>query len=85
MHHHSTQNLLPTLFHTQLSITIGDEVKGHNKLLGTMNEDFDMTGSLLSGSLKRVKNMASAGHNRWMLYLILFVLLLSEYLIRWRN
>jgi blocked-early-in-transport protein 1 len=53
-----------------------------------MNEDFDTTGSLLTGSLKRVKAMASAGHNRWMLYLILFVLLvffICYYIIRWRS
>ena len=50
--------------------------------------DFDTTGSLLGASMKRVKGMAVAGHNRWMLYLVLFLLLLFlllYYLIQWRR
>ena len=111
-------------FPKQLSIDMGDEVRGHNKLLGTMvglhpcthvhtthththtpcthtththithdnifflqNSEFDATGGLLSSSMKRVKAMSLAGHNRWMFLLILFILFVCfvlYYLIRWR-
>ncbi|KAL5480121.1 hypothetical protein EMCRGX_G023743 [Ephydatia muelleri] len=70
-----------------LSIDMGDEVRGHNKLLGTMNSEFDDAGGLLSSSMKRVKAMSLAGHNRWMFMLILFILFVCfvlYYLIRWR-
>jgi len=36
------------------------------------DEDFDSAGGSLGSSMKRVKNMAKAGHNCWMCYLILF-------------
>ena len=50
--------------------------------------DFDTTGSLLEASMKRVKGMAAAGHNRWMCYMVLFILvvfLLLYYIIKWRG
>lgn len=96
----------------QLSIDIGDEVRGQNTMLSDMvsqqasqvrtslrcrpddlctlmqGSDFDTTGSLLGASMKRVKGMAASGHNRWMCYMVLFILLvflLLYYIIKWRG
>ena len=52
------------------------------------SEDFEGTGGLLGSSFKRVKAMGAAGHNRWMCYMILFILfvfLVLYYAIRWRT
>ena len=52
------------------------------------DEDFDSAGGLLGSSMKRVKNMAKAGHNRWMCYLILFIVavfFMCYYIIKWRS
>jgi len=51
---------------------MGDEIKYHNTYLESMHTDFDRTWGFLSGSMTRVKNLAVAGHNRYILYLILF-------------
>ena len=72
----------------QQSIDIGDEVRHQNKELGVMGEDFETAGGLLGSSMKRLKAMGSAGHNRWMLYMILFIVVVFfvlYYIIRWRT
>ncbi|XP_065901903.1 BET1 homolog [Dysidea avara] len=71
-----------------LSIDIGDEVRSQNTILRDMDSDFDNTGGLLGSSMKRVKNMAKAGHNRWMCYMILFIVLvffIVYYIVKWRS
>ena len=91
----------------QLSIDIGDEVKGQNSFLKDMvslysilhslfllemewwqDQNFDSAGGFLSGSMKRVKNMGKAGHNRWMCYMMIFIIIVffvCYYIISWRN
>jgi len=56
--------------------------------LSAKDEDFDSAGGLLGSSIKRVKNMAKAGHNRWMCYMILFIVavfFVCYYIIKWRS
>lgn len=56
--------------------------------LSAKDEDFDSAGGLLGSSMKRVKNMAKAGHNRWMCYMILFIVavfFVCYYIIKWRS
>ena len=63
-------------------------MRTQNKDLQGMGEDFDSAGGLLGSSMKRLKSMANAGHNRWMLYMILFIVVVFfvfYYLIRWRT
>ena len=53
-----------------------------------MGDDFETTGGLLGSSMKRLKVMSNAGHNRWMLYMIVFIVvvfLVLYYIIRWRT
>ena len=56
--------------------------------LSGQDTEFDGSGSLLSASMKRVKGLAQAGHNRWMCYMIIFILVvffLVYYIIKWRS
>ena len=86
--HTHTSSLFLTHSHTQISIDIGDEMRKQNSMLGGMDEDFDTTGGLLGASMKRLKGLASAGHNRWMCYMILFIVgvfFLCYFLLKWRS
>jgi blocked-early-in-transport protein 1 len=72
----------------QLSIDIGDEVRGQNRFLNDMDENFDSAGGFLAGSMKRVMNMGKAGHNRWMCYMMIFIIIVFfvvYYIISWRR
>ncbi|XP_015593889.1 BET1 homolog isoform X2 [Cephus cinctus] len=55
-----------------LSIDIGTEVKYQDKMLRGMDEDFERTSGSLTSSVARVIRMAKAGHNYYILYLLLF-------------
>ena len=58
----------------EYTIAIGSHVKEDNRLLGDLDNSFDSAGSLLSGTMKRLGNLADSGGNRHMLYLALFVI-----------
>ncbi|XP_070566517.1 BET1 homolog [Ptychodera flava] len=58
----------------ELTIDIGNEVRAQNKMLGEMDDDFDKSQGLLASTMGRLKRMAAAGHNRYILYLLLFSL-----------
>ncbi|XP_054715354.1 BET1 homolog [Uloborus diversus] len=55
-----------------LSIDIGHEVRTQNQMLNAMDDDFDSSAGLLSSTMGRVVRLAKAGHNRYILYLLLF-------------
>lgn len=55
-----------------LALDMGDEIKSQNSLLSRMDNEFDSTWGFLSNSMGRVKRLASSGHNRWYLYMMLF-------------
>ena len=55
-----------------LALDMGDEIKSQNSLLSSMDHEFDSSWGFLANSMARVKGLASAGHNRWYLYLALF-------------
>ena len=60
----------------------------HSLSLYLQGTDFDSTGGLLSGTMKRLKGLAQGGHNNWMCYMILlivFVFLILFYVIKWRQ
>jgi hypothetical protein len=38
-------------------------------------KDFDLTGTLLGGSMKRVRNLLESNHGRPMCYIVLFAVL----------
>ncbi|XP_064476519.1 BET1 homolog [Ornithodoros turicata] len=57
-----------------ISIDIGHEVKNQNKMLREMHDDFDSGEGVLRSTMNRVIRMSRAGHNRYILYLIMFSL-----------
>ena len=57
----------------ELSIAIGKHVKDDNTLLNDLDGNFDGTGSILSGTMKKLGNLTSSKDSRHMLYLIVFV------------
>ena len=58
----------------ELSIAIGKHVKDDNTLLNDLDGNFDGTGSLLSGTMKRLGNLTNSKDSRHMLYLAAFVI-----------
>uniref|UniRef100_T1IH28 BET1 homolog n=1 Tax=Strigamia maritima TaxID=126957 RepID=T1IH28_STRMM len=57
-----------------LSIDIGNEVRTQNQMLSDMDNDFDTGSGFLNSTMGRLHRMTKAGHNRYILYLILFSL-----------
>lgn len=57
----------------ELSIAIGKHVKDDNALLDDLDGKFDSTGSILSGTMKRLGNLTHSKDGRHMLYLAAFV------------
>ncbi|KAH0955252.1 hypothetical protein HN011_000032 [Eciton burchellii] len=55
-----------------LSIDIGTEVKYQDKMLGSMDDDFERTSGSLLNSVARIVRLGKAGHNYYILYLFLF-------------
>ena len=52
------------------------------------DDEFDSAGGFLAGSMKRVRNMGKAGHNRWMCYMLLFIIFVfffCYFIIKWRS
>ena len=63
-------------------------MRHQNNELEGMGGEFESAGGLLGASLKRVQNMANAGHYRWILYMTLFVIvavLVLYCIIKWRT
>eukprot|EP00729_Bicosta_minor_P012777 gene12779-5568_t len=69
-----------------LAIDIGTEVRSHNKFLDGMEEDMDLTGGLLGGSMNRLAKVTGAkSSTQLMCYLVGFivvVVMLIWHLIR---
>jgi len=57
-----------------LSIDIGNEAREQNKFLKSLDDDFDKSGGFLQSTMARVTAMAKAGHNCYILYLLLFAM-----------
>lgn len=55
-----------------LSLDIGDEVKYQDRLLRELDDDFEKSGGFLGNTMNRVLRIAKGGHNRYILYLFLF-------------
>lgn len=55
-----------------ISISIGNEVKEHNRMLSDMNADFDSSESLLKSTMSRVVILGKSNPQRLLLYLFLF-------------
>ena len=58
-----------------LTIDIGNEVRYQDKLLSGIDDDMERTGGFLSNTMSRVVRLGKNGHQKYMCYMILFVLL----------
>ncbi|KAL8572783.1 hypothetical protein ACOMHN_024959 [Nucella lapillus] len=56
-----------------MSIDIGTEVKEQNKMLNSMDEDFDKSGNFLQATMERLKKLTRSGHYKLWIYLLLFI------------
>lgn len=59
-----------------LTIDIGNEVRYQDKLLKGVDDDMDRTGGFLSNTMARVVRLGKGGHQKYMCYMILFVLVI---------
>lgn len=57
----------------ELSIQIGSHVRDDNRMLDGLGSQFDTSGSLLDGTVKRLSALANSKDSRHMLYLAVFV------------
>ena len=61
-------------------------MRSHHTLLQGMDSEVDAAGGFLGSSMRRVRDLGRAGHNRWMCYmllLVLFVFLVIYIVNRW--
>lgn len=58
----------------KVTIDIGQEVREQNRTLNEMDTEFDKSGGFLRSTMNRVTAMAKAGHNCYILYLLLFAM-----------
>ena len=57
----------------EVSVQIGNHVRDDNKMLNGMGDQFDSSGSMLSGTVKRLSALANSKDGWHMIYLALFV------------
>ncbi|KAK6747445.1 hypothetical protein RB195_000567 [Necator americanus] len=58
----------------KVTISIGEDVREQNRLLNTMDDDFDSSKGLLASTMKRLGIVSKAGGKNVMCYLVLFAL-----------
>ncbi|XGW28694.1 hypothetical protein V3C99_008467 [Haemonchus contortus] len=58
----------------KVTISIGEDVREQNRLLNSMDDDFDSSKGLLTSTMKRLGIVSKAGGKNLMCYLVLFAL-----------
>ncbi|KAJ7225725.1 protein transport protein BET1 [Mycena pura] len=66
-----------------ITIGIGHEVRESTKQLSEMNDAFSETGSILSGTFRRMNNMAARQGCRWLWYIVFLVIVFWFFLVVW--
>jgi len=66
-----------------LTIGIGNEVRESTIQLSQMNDAFAETGSILSGTFRRMNNMASKQGCRWLWYIVFLVVVFWFFIVTW--
>ena len=67
----------------ELSISIGEEVEGHNELLGGMKDQFGGAGEMLENVMAKIGVMTQTGGGRHMCALVGFIVVLFVMLWCW--
>ncbi|KAF5382934.1 hypothetical protein D9757_006283 [Collybiopsis confluens] len=66
-----------------LTIGIGDEIKDSALQLSQMNDAYAETSGILSGTFRRMNNMASRQGCRWLWYILFLVVVFWFFIIVW--
>jgi len=66
-----------------ISIGIGNEVRDSAIQLSQMNDAFAETGGILSGTFRRMNNMAARQGCRWLWYFVFLIIVFWFFMIVW--
>ncbi|KZT19366.1 hypothetical protein NEOLEDRAFT_1159093 [Neolentinus lepideus HHB14362 ss-1] len=66
-----------------ITIGIGNEVRDSTMQLSQMNDAFSETGDILSGTFRRMNNMAERHGCRWMWYIVFLVFVFWFFIVVW--
>jgi len=66
-----------------ITIGIGNEVRESTIQLSQMNDAFTETGGILSGTFRRMNNMASRQGCRWLWYIVFLVVVFWFFMVVW--
>jgi len=66
-----------------ITIGIGNEVRESTIQLGQMNDVFAETGGILSGTFRRMNNMAARQGCRWLWYIVFLVIVFWFFMVVW--
>ncbi|KAF4622871.1 hypothetical protein D9613_001626 [Agrocybe pediades] len=66
-----------------ITIGIGNEVRESTIQLSQMNDAFAETGGILSGTFRRMNNMAARQGCRWLWYIVFLIIVFWFFLVVW--
>ncbi|KAL0950860.1 hypothetical protein HGRIS_007619 [Hohenbuehelia grisea] len=66
-----------------LTVGIGNEVRESTIQLSQMNDAFSETGDILSGTFRRMNNMAARQGCRWLWYIVFLVVVFWFFIVVW--
>jgi len=66
-----------------ITIGIGNEVRESTIQLSQMNDAFAETSGILSGTFRRMNNMATRQGCRWLWYIVFFVVVFWFFIVVW--
>jgi len=66
-----------------ITIGIGNEVRESTIQLSQMNDAFAETSGILSGTFRRMNNMATRQGCRWLWYIVFFVIVFWFFIVVW--
>ena len=66
-----------------ITLSIGQEARDSTLELGSMNDSFESTGTLLSGTMRRLKTMSKRQGGRCYMYTVFFFIIFWIFVITW--
>ncbi|KAF6766190.1 hypothetical protein DFP72DRAFT_838747 [Ephemerocybe angulata] len=66
-----------------ITVGIGNEVRDSTAQLSHMNDAFTETGDILSGTFRRMNNMAERHGCKWLWYIVFFIIVFWFFMVVW--
>lgn len=66
-----------------ITVGIGNEVRESTIQLSHMNDAFSETGDILSGTFRRMNNMAERHGCKWLWYIVFFIVVFWFFMVVW--